>query len=102
MGGRYGESGDEQPVLVVAVAQRAVEGAATAAVLSAVAKAFGVRPRDVRLVTGERSRTKVLDIDPAPADAVARLVDLLDGAGPEPDGRPNDGGAAPHRGTRHR
>ena len=84
VGGRYGESGGEQPVLVVAVVQRAVEGAATAAVLGAVATAFGVRARDVRLVTGERSRTKVLDIDPAPPGAVARLAELLDGCGPAP------------------
>ncbi|HYN66152.1 MAG TPA: DUF167 family protein [Ornithinibacter sp.] len=41
---------------------RAVDGAATAAVRAAVAQAFGVRARDVTLVAGERSRTKVLDL----------------------------------------
>jgi uncharacterized protein YggU (UPF0235/DUF167 family) len=63
---------------VVRVAQRAVEGAATAAVLDAVAAAFGARRGDVRLVTGERSRTKVLEIDPAPAGAEQRLDELLE------------------------
>lgn len=58
MGGRWGD-GD---VVGVAVSARAVDGAATAAVCAAVAEAFGVRGRDVVLVTGERSRTKVLDV----------------------------------------
>ena len=78
VGGRYGDStGGQAPALVVRVAQRAVEGAATAAVLDAVAAAFGTRRGDVRLVTGERSRTKVLEIDPAPAGAEQRLDELL-------------------------
>lgn len=58
MGGRWGDG----EVLGVSVGARAVDGAATSAVLAAVAQAFGVRPRDVRLVSGERSRTKVLDV----------------------------------------
>jgi hypothetical protein len=45
------------------VGARAVDGAATAAVRSAVAEAFGVRSRDVTVVAGERSRTKVLEVD---------------------------------------
>ena len=40
-----------------------VDGAATAAVLAAVAQAFEVRTRAVTLVTGATSRTKVLDVD---------------------------------------
>ena len=58
MGGRWGDG----EVIGVAVSARAVDGAATAAVCAAVAEAFGVRGRDVVLVTGERSRTKVLDV----------------------------------------
>ena len=46
----------------MSVAARAVDGAATAAVRAAVAEAFGVRARDVTLVAGERSRTKVLEV----------------------------------------
>ncbi|MCD0450837.1 DUF167 domain-containing protein [Actinocorallia sp. API 0066] len=49
--------------LVVKVAARAVEGKATEAALEAVAKALGVRRRDVRLVSGATSRDKVLEID---------------------------------------
>ena len=78
VGGRFGEAtSGQEPVLVVRVAQRAVEGAATAAVLDAVATAFGARRGDVRLVTGERSRTKVLEIEPEPSGAQQRLAELL-------------------------
>ena len=70
VGGRHGD------VLVVAVQARAVDGAATEAALDAVAKALGVRRRQVTLVRGLRSRDKVVGIeDPPPgcADLVARL-----------------------------
>ncbi len=74
VGGRWGE----EEVLGVSVGARAVDGAATAAVLAAVAAAFGVRPRDVALVTGERSRTKVLDVVVDDDEAArATLVRLL-------------------------
>ena len=74
MGGRWGD----QEVLAVSVGARAVDGAATAAVRAVVAAAFGVRPRDVTLVAGERARTKVLDVDVVD-DVAARatLVRLL-------------------------
>ncbi|WP_024287087.1 DUF167 domain-containing protein [Cellulomonas sp. KRMCY2] len=73
VGGAYADR------LVVAVSARAVEGAATEAVLEAVARAFGVRRRHVRLLTGATSRDKVIEID-SPAAAVAqRLVELLEG-----------------------
>ena len=80
MGGRYGDAASVDPVLVVRVAERAVEGAATAAVIAAVAEALGARRSAVRLVTGERSRTKVLEIDPEPPGARDRLAALLDTA----------------------
>ena len=60
--------------------ERAVEGAATTAVIAAVAQALGARRSAVRLVTGERSRTKVLEIDPEPPGAQERLAALLDTA----------------------
>jgi uncharacterized protein (TIGR00251 family) len=59
---------------VVAVAAPAVDGKANEAVRRAVAEAFGVRTRDVTLVSGERSRDKVLEIDGA---LPARLTELL-------------------------
>ncbi|NLF03508.1 MAG: DUF167 domain-containing protein [Actinomycetales bacterium] len=78
VGGAYGEGADAR--LVVAVSARAVDGAATKAVLAAVAKAFGVRPREVTLVSGATSRDKVVDVDLPDADATSRLAELRDGA----------------------
>ncbi|MEV0681360.1 DUF167 domain-containing protein [Actinosynnema sp. NPDC050436] len=74
VGGRW-----DGTALVVAVAAPAVEGRANEAVRRAVAGAFGVRSRDVRIVRGERGRDKVVELDPAPADARERLARLLDG-----------------------
>ena len=73
VGGRWAGSaaGD---ALVVAVAAPAVEGKANEAVRDALAAAFGVRRRDVAIVTGERGRDKVVEVaggDPA------RLTELL-------------------------
>lgn len=59
---------------------RAVDGAATAAVLQAVADAFGVRRRDVTLISGATSRTKVLDVMIDEAIGRERFRRLLDGA----------------------
>ena len=76
VGGRYGQVGD---VLEVAVAARAVEGAANEAVLAAVAGAFGLRPRQVHLRQGRRSRTKTLELDIEDAQGRKRLLELLEG-----------------------
>ena len=74
VGGRWGDG----EVLGVAVGARAVDGAATAAVCAAVAQAFGVRARDVTVVSGQRSRTKVLDLALDDEDAGrATLTELL-------------------------
>lgn len=60
---------------MVAVQAPAVDGRATAAALKALAKALGCRSRDVTLVSGATSRTKVVEVP----DALAtRLEDLLD------------------------
>ncbi len=70
VGGRHGDA------IVVAVSERAVDGKATEAALRAVAGAFGVRRRDVTLVTGATSRDKVVDID-GPADVLSARRDAL-------------------------
>lgn len=78
--GAYGP--DRQ--LVVAVNAPPVDGAANEAVIKAVASAFGVRPRYVRLVSGHTSRSKVVDVDVPDsdlADAQAQLERLLTTAG---------------------
>lgn len=70
MGGRYGDA-----ALVVAVQVPAVDGRATAAALEAVAKALGCHSRDVTLVSGATSRTKVVEV---PDDRAAALAELLE------------------------
>lgn len=76
--GRYGDPAPGSPdVLCVAVTARAVDGAATDAVLRAVADAFGLHRRDVSLVSGKTSRTKVLELDGTAAELQERLLELL-------------------------
>ena len=74
--GRTSVGGSHDGALVVRVATRAVEGQATEAALAAVAEAFGVRRREVTLVTGATSRTKVVDVTGGDAE---RLRQLLEG-----------------------
>ncbi|MFN8126592.1 MAG: DUF167 domain-containing protein [Candidatus Nanopelagicales bacterium] len=63
-------------VLIVRVRARAVDGAANEAVVAAVAKALGVRKRDVSMVVGQRSRDKHLEVDAEPEDVRAALAEL--------------------------
>jgi uncharacterized protein len=75
VGGRRGDA------LVVRVSARAVDGRATQAALRAVAEAFGIPPRDVRLVRGATSRDKLVEIEGDEASLAARRQRLLE----EPD-----------------
>ena len=72
-GGRPGPYGY---ALVVAVPAPAVDGRATDAALSAVARALGVRRRDLALRAGATSRDKLVDISDPPADLDERLAAL--------------------------
>ena len=67
--------------LVVAVSARAVDGAATQAALDAVARALGLRPRHVRLVSGATSRDKLVEVDASGDETgiAARLEELRGG-----------------------
>lgn len=69
MGGRHGED-----ALVVAVQAPAVDGRATEAALAALAKALGCPARDVALVSGATSRSKLVEV---PDDRAGRLAELL-------------------------
>jgi uncharacterized protein (TIGR00251 family) len=73
VGGHYGE--DDQ--LVVAVNAPPVDGAANTAVIAAVAKAFGLRRADIRLVSGQTGRSKVLELNGDSATLSRRLLELL-------------------------
>ena len=75
VGGSYAAA--DRAALVVAVTARAVDGAANAAVVAAVADAFGLRKRDVTLVAGSRSRSKVLELAGDDRALRGRLQSLL-------------------------
>ncbi|MHA6622059.1 DUF167 domain-containing protein [Pseudonocardia sp. DLS-67] len=70
-------AGPRGPALLVAVRARAVDGAANAAVVAALAAAFGVRRGDVEIVTGVRGRDKVVAVRGDRAAHTARLAELM-------------------------
>lgn len=53
----------EGDTLRVEVTARAIEGQANAAVLKAIAEAFGLRPWQVALIAGDKSRAKRCALD---------------------------------------
>src|ERR1700687_410062 len=64
-----------EAVLGVWVRARPVDGQANRAIELAIAQALGLRPRQVRLVVGECSRRKVVELDaPALLPLRARLL----------------------------
>jgi uncharacterized protein YggU (UPF0235/DUF167 family) len=70
--------------LVVRVTARAVDGQATEAALQALATAIGVRRREVTLVTGASSRTKLVDVvtsDRTDAELTERVQSLRNPTG---------------------
>jgi uncharacterized protein (TIGR00251 family) len=72
--GRTVVGGSHDGALIVRVIQATVDGKATAAVLRCVAEEFGVARDDVILVSGSRSRTKILDVRGATEEALALLL----------------------------
>ncbi len=79
---RAGVGGSHDGDLVVRVRARAVSGAATAEALSLVAAALGVRPADVTLERGGRSRTKLVAVAGDETALRSRLRVLLDARPP--------------------
>ncbi len=73
---RPGVGGERDGALVVRVSARAVDGRATAAALDALAAAFDVRRGAATLVSGATSRTKIIDLEGADPDVLARLLAL--------------------------
>ena len=64
----------EDGTLRVHVTAAPTDGKANAAVLRLIAKTLGIPARDVRLISGSMSRTKIVEIDgPSVAEVRARL-----------------------------
>ena len=65
--------------LLVAVAERAVEGAANEATIAALAKALGIAPSRIALLRGRRGRIKLVGVTGISAEALrARIASLTD------------------------
>lgn len=64
-GSRKGPLVEDGPdgLLTVCVQERAVEGAANAGVVAALAKHWGVRKSQVRIVAGHTARIKTVELD---------------------------------------
>jgi uncharacterized protein YggU (UPF0235/DUF167 family) len=75
--GRTEVGGSHDGALIVRVRERAVDGKATAAALAALAEALGLGRRDVLLVSGATSRSKIVDV---PDSVAARIRQLGEGA----------------------
>ena len=73
VGGIYGDA------VVVAVQAKAADGKATEAALVALAKALEVPRRDVRLISGATSRSKVVEVIGSD-EVLGRIEDLRSGA----------------------
>jgi uncharacterized protein YggU (UPF0235/DUF167 family) len=73
VGGRYGC--DDPPTLVVRVRAAPTEGLANAACVKALALAFGVPRSQVTIVTGARSRSKVVDVQGGDPVRLRRLLE---------------------------
>jgi uncharacterized protein (TIGR00251 family) len=71
---RAGVDGVHGDALKVRVHAPPVEGAANAAVIEVIAAALGVPKRSVRIVTGEASRSKVVEVSGLAAREVRRAL----------------------------
>jgi uncharacterized protein (TIGR00251 family) len=73
--GRSGVVGIHGDALKVRVAAPPVDGAANAALVEFFAEIFAVARRDVRIVAGETSRSKIVEIDGITERAVRELAE---------------------------
>ena len=72
VGGRFGS--EEPPVLIVRVSEPAAAGRANEACTAALAAALRVPQRNIRIVAGSSSRSKVIDIDGGDPTRLAALL----------------------------
>jgi hypothetical protein len=72
VGGRYGVG--DPPVLLVRVTAPATDGRANRAVVEALADAFGVKRHAVTVLSGAAARRKVVEVEGATPDLLARLL----------------------------
>ena len=73
---KVGGTAGDPPRLVVAVQAPAVDGKANTAILKELAKAFGLKSRDLTILSGETSRDKRIQIVGDSADASKKFEEL--------------------------
>lgn len=73
--------GTHDGALIVRVAARAVDGKATEAALAAVAEAFGLRRRQVRLESGMTSRRKRIEVEGLTPERLTALLEQVPSGG---------------------
>lgn len=71
---RTGLAGWHDGLPRLAVTAPPVDGAANRATLAALAKVLGVRPRQVRLLSGHSARVKVFEVDGLDTSEIQRRV----------------------------
>lgn len=76
-------SGWQQDTLRVRLRARAVEGKANRSLLDFLAACLGLRPYQVELLRGERSREKLVQVDLSSADEVLARLSAGDKHGPK-------------------
>ena len=77
--GRTAIAGVKDDVLLVKLAAAPVEGAANEALVALLAKAFHVPKRDVRVVSGERSRNKRVELTGVSQEAAENTLRSIAG-----------------------
>jgi len=75
--GRSAIAGVRDDVLLVKLAAAPVDGAANDALVSVLGTAFDLPPRDIRIVSGQRSRSKRVLLAGADADSLERRLATL-------------------------
>ena len=75
--GRSAIAGVRDDVLLVKLAAAPVDGAANDALISVLARAFDLPPRNIQIVSGHRSRTKRIRFAGADAAGLKRRLAAL-------------------------
>ena len=78
---KVGGTAGDPPRLVVAVQAPAVDGKANSAILKELARAFGLKPRDFTILTGETSRDKRTQFTGDSEAMSSKYAELCGGSG---------------------
>ncbi|MGB3414267.1 MAG: DUF167 domain-containing protein [Microbacteriaceae bacterium] len=67
--------GNHDGALIVSVSARAIDGKATEAAFTLLARALGCKSSELRLVSGQTSRTKIIEAPDTVHEALRLLLD---------------------------